>query len=204
VGGFVAGIVLMGVTSYVPVYAQQVLGAGATVAGFTVAALTIGWPIAASTSGRIYLRWGFRACLLLGAGIAAVGAWLLVLVGPGHGVWLPAVACLVLGLGLGYIVSPSVVALQSAVPFRRRGVATGANMFARSVGSAVGVAVLGAIANAVVTSRLGSDRAGSADLEDLPVAVLDPAVQAVFLTVAGCALVLVLAGLIMPRTATER
>ncbi len=199
VGAFVAGVVMLGVTSYVPVYAQQVLGAGATVAGFAVAALAIGWPFAASTSGRIYLRWGFRACLFLGAFFGAAGAMILTLVGPGSSIFLLAAACLVLGLGLGYVVSPSIVAMQSAVEFRQRGVATGANMFARSVGSAVGVAMFGAIANGVVADRLGgADAAGAAELDRLPVAVLDPALQAVFLAVAGCALLLVLGALLMP------
>ncbi|WP_246159574.1 MDR family MFS transporter [Nocardioides antri] len=199
VGAFVAGMVMLGVTSYIPVYAQQVLGAGATVAGFAVAALAIGWPIAATTSGRVYLRWGFRSCLLLGAAFGAGGAVIIALVGPDSPVWLLAVACLVLGLGLGYVVSPSVVALQSAVEFRQRGVATGANMFARSVGSAVGVAMFGAIANAIVADRLGgAEAAGAVELEQLPVGVLDPALQAVFLAVAACALLLVLAGLMMP------
>ena len=164
VGGFVAGVVMLGVTSYVPVYAQQVLGAGATVAGFAVAALAIGWPFAASTSGRIYLRWGFRACLFLGALFGAAGATILTQVGPGSSILLLAAACLVLGLGLGYVVSPSIVAMQSAVEFRQRGVATGANMFSRSVGSAVGVAMFGAIANGVVADRLGgADAAGSGE-----------------------------------------
>lgn len=199
VGGFLAGVVMLGVTSYIPVYAQQVLGAGATVAGLAVAALAIGWPIAASTSGRIYLRWGFRRCLLLGAAFGAVGAGILTLVGPDSPLWLVAVACGVLGLGLGYVVSPSIVAMQSAVAFQQRGVATGANMFARSVGSAVGVAMFGAIANAVVADKLGgASAAGAANLDDLPVAVLDPALQTVFLAVAGGALLLVIAALLMP------
>ena len=38
----------------------------------------------------------------------------------------------------------------------RRGVATGTNMFARSIGSAVGAAVLGAVANRVVAARGGA------------------------------------------------
>ncbi|MEZ0577233.1 MDR family MFS transporter [Nocardioides sp. MH1] len=199
VGSFVAGMVMLGVTSYVPVYAQQVLGFGATIAGFAVAALAIGWPIAASTSGRIYLRFGFRTCLMLGALFGAIGAGILTLVGPDSSIWLLALACGVLGLGLGYVASPSIVAMQSAVEFRQRGVATGANMFSRSVGSAVGVAMFGAIANAVVADRLGgAAAAGSANLEDLPVGVLDPALQTVFLAVAGAALLLVLAALLMP------
>ena len=42
------GVLLIGLVSYVPLYAQGVLGQSALVAGFAVAALTIGWPIAAS------------------------------------------------------------------------------------------------------------------------------------------------------------
>ena len=55
---------------------------------------------------------------------------------------------------------------------------TGASMFSRSVGSAVGVAAFGAIANAAVAARLG---AAHPDLEHLSAAVLDPAISRVFL-----------------------
>ena len=52
------------------------------------------------------------------------------------------------------------VAAQSSVGWEHRGVATGANMFARSVGRALGVAAFGAIANAVVRNRLGGRPTG--------------------------------------------
>lgn len=197
IGAFVVGTVMLGVTSYVPVYAQRVLGSGAVVAGLAVAALAIGWPIAASTAGRFYLRLGFRPCLLAGSVFGVAGAGLLTLADPGSSVLLMAAGCLVLGLGLGYVASPSIVAAQSAVVWSKRGVATGTNMFARSVGSAVGVAVFGAIANAAVVSRTGGDP-GDVELDRLPVDVLQPALHAVFLAVAACAVLLVLAGLLMP------
>ncbi|MBM0128166.1 MDR family MFS transporter [Pimelobacter simplex] len=200
IGAFVVGTVMLGVTSYVPVYAQQVLGAGAVTAGLAVAALAIGWPIAASTAGRFYLHGTYRGCLLAGAGFGLVGAGIVATAGPGSPVWLLALGCLVLGLGLGYVASPGIVAAQAAVTWRDRGVATGSNMFMRSVGSAVGVAVFGAIANGVVASRLGGgERAGEVELEALPVSVLDPALQAVFLAVATTAAGLVVAGLLMPK-----
>lgn len=199
-GAFVVGTVMMGVTSYVPVYAQQVLGAGAVPAGLAVAALAIGWPIAASTAGRFYVHGTYRGCLLAGAAFGLVGATVVATAGPDSPVWLLALGCLVLGLGLGYVASPSIVAAQSAVTWRDRGVATGSNMFSRSVGSAVGVAVFGAVANGVVSRRLGGgDEASSVDLEALPVSVLDPALHTVFVTVAVAALGLVVAGLLMPR-----
>lgn len=199
-GAFVVGMAMLGVTSYVPVYAQQVLGAGAVTAGLSVAALAIGWPIAASTAGRFYLRHGFRPCLLAGAAFGVVGTTIVATVGPGTPVWVLALGCLVLGLGLGYVASPGIVAAQSAVAWRDRGVATGANMFSRSLGSAVGVAIFGAIANGVVAARLGGgQRAGDVDLENLPIDVLDPALHAVFVAVAVTSIALVVAGLVMPK-----
>ena len=62
------GVVLIGLVSYVPTYVQGVLGTGALVAGFALAAMTLGWPIAAALSGRVYLRIGFRDTALIGAG----------------------------------------------------------------------------------------------------------------------------------------
>ena len=70
----------------------------------------------------------------------------------------PRLPCFVMGIGFGFVASPAVVAAQSSVVWQHRGVATGANMFARSVGSAVGIAVFGAIANSVVAARTGGSR----------------------------------------------
>jgi EmrB/QacA subfamily drug resistance transporter len=190
------GVLLMGLTSYVPLYAQAVLGHGALVAGLTLATLTIGWPIAAATSGRFYLSRGFRFTTVLGAVLTVAGGVLLLFIDQDSSLLLLGGACFVLGLGFGYVASPSVVAVQQAVGWQKRGVATGANMFARSVGSAVGIAIFGAVANGVVASQL----AGTVpDLEHLPPAVLDPAITAVFGVSAALALLLVVATSLMPQ-----
>ncbi len=196
----VVGVMLLGLTSYVPLYAQGVLGTGAIVAGFALAAMTIGWPIAASTAGRLYLRLGFRTTMLIGSVLAVVGSGLLLLVGPDSSVGLLAAACFVLGLGFGYVASPSLVAAQSAVPWHERGVATSASIFARAVGSAVGVAAFGAVANTVVRNRLGGT---PSDLESLPSGVLGPALGAVFVVAAAVSVTMLLASFVMPREVPE-
>jgi EmrB/QacA subfamily drug resistance transporter len=145
--GLMVGAVLMGLTTYVPTFVQGALGAGPLVAGFALATLTIGWPIAAAQSGRLYLRLGFRTTALIGSGIVLVGSALAVLLGIDSAVWQVAAVCFIVGLGMGLVASPTLIAAQSSVPWRERGVVTGANMFFRSIGSAVGVAVFGAIAN---------------------------------------------------------
>jgi EmrB/QacA subfamily drug resistance transporter len=147
------GALLIGLSSYVPTYVQGVLGTGAVVAGFALAALTMGWPLAATFAGRLYMRIGFRDTAVIGSVVIVVGVALCVLLTGRSTVWEVAGACFVVGVGLGLVASPTLVAVQSVVGWDRRGVVTGSNMFFRSLGSAVGVAVLGAIANATLSDR---------------------------------------------------
>jgi EmrB/QacA subfamily drug resistance transporter len=154
VSGLAIGAILIGQTSYVPTYAQRVVGVGAVVAGLAMATMTIGWPIAATLAPRVYMRIGFRPTALLGGTITILGCLLLALfVGSGSGLWRVSVAGFVLGVGLGFVSVSTVVAVQSTVGWGRRGVVTGTNMFIRTLGSAVGIAVFGSIANGRLAHR---------------------------------------------------
>jgi EmrB/QacA subfamily drug resistance transporter len=154
VSGLAIGAILIGQTTYVPTYAQRVVGVGAVVAGLAMATMTIGWPIAATLAPMVYLRIGYRPTGLLGAAVTSVGCLLMALfVGEGSGIWRVGVAGFVLGIGLGLISVSTVVAVQSTVGWGRRGVVTGTNMFIRTLGSAVGVAVFGSIANSRLAHR---------------------------------------------------
>ncbi len=80
---FAVGAVLIGLTSYIPTYLQKGgLGVEPIVAGLALAALTLGWPISATLSGRIYLRIGFRSTVLIGIAIVILSAVALVLIAP--------------------------------------------------------------------------------------------------------------------------
>jgi len=186
------GAALLGLTSYVPTFVQDVLGTGPLVAGFALAALTIGWPLSASQAGRVYLRIGIRSTALIGAAVVLVGAGLLLLLDRDSSVLQVAVSAFVIGLGMGFTAPPTLIAAQSAVGWQQRGVVTGSNMFFRSAGSAVGVAVFGAVVNATL------GRSG-VDTDRVAPSLLTTAVQHVFLGTAVLAGALVVAVLLMPR-----
>ncbi|GAA1641094.1 MFS transporter [Georgenia ruanii] len=187
---FGVGAILLGLTSYVPTFLQGVLGTTPIVAGLALATLTLGWPLAASQSGRVYLRIGFRAAVLIGVVVVIAGTALLAgVVANGASVPLVATACFVIGLGLGLVATPSLVAAQSSVEWRERGVVTGTNMFARSIGSALGVAVYGAVSNHIY-SAVGNHG---------PTAI-GAASTAVFTAVAVTAVLTAVAVLAMPAT----
>ena len=221
--GLVVGALLMGLSSYLPTYAQGVLGTGALVAGFALAALTVGWPLSASLAGRIYLRIGFRDTSLIGSVFVVAGALLTTFLAVGSSIWLAAAASFVLGVGLGLVASPTLVAVQSVVGWDRRGVVTGTNMFSRSLGSAVGTAVFGAIANATLANRFAqppAEVAGhlpkSVDATSLVLGgntdpattgyirgALSDATHYVFLGLAAVAILSVGALLLMPRRTAQ-
>ncbi|HET8607450.1 MAG TPA: MDR family MFS transporter [Gaiellaceae bacterium] len=149
-GSGAVGLLTIGLTTFLPTFAQGVLGAGPVVAGFTLAAMSVGWPVAASQSGRLYLRIGFRDSALIGTGICLVAGILFALLGDGSQVWQAAGACLVMGVGLGLLSTPLIVGVQSVVDWSRRGVVTGASMFTRMLGQALGAAIFGSVANSTL------------------------------------------------------
>ncbi|WP_194818151.1 MDR family MFS transporter [Nocardia sp. XZ_19_385] len=185
------GAIILGLTSYVPTFAQGVLGSSALVAGLGVGALTLGWPITGSQAGRVYMRIGFRNSALIGSSVATVGAASLLLAGQQSTVWQLAGSCFVIGLGLGLVSTPSIIAAQSSAEWSERGVVTSTNMFARSIGSAVGVAVFGAIVNSHVH---GADHPAPA--------ALSSAVHLVFIAVAAAAVILIVASMMLPGRPT--
>ncbi|MEI7779849.1 MAG: MFS transporter [Actinomycetes bacterium] len=160
IGAAGAGAIMIGLTSYIPTYAQGVIGVGPVIAGLALAALMLGWPLASSNSGRLYLRIGFRNTGAIGMVFVVVGAGLVAYLGGGSSIWHVGLACFVIGIGLGLTVTPMMVAVQSVVGWDRRGVVTATNMFSRSMGSAVGVAVFGAIANTTIAHRFAHPPAG--------------------------------------------
>jgi EmrB/QacA subfamily drug resistance transporter len=214
------GALVIGLTSFIPTYAQGVLGHGALAAGFALAAMTVGWPISVSIGGWVYMRIGFRNTALLGGAIVLAGSALTLLLNEGSTLIEIGICCFIIGFGLGWVVSPTLVAVQSVVGWDRRGVVTGINYFARSIGSALGVAVFGAIANSRLDhlfgsapARLGSHLPSSADdaavvldngsrasdaLRVFVRGALADSLHLVFISVACVAVLMLLAVVVMP------
>lgn len=188
--GFCVGAILIGLTAYVPTFLTVTTDAQPIAAGLALGALTIGWPLAATVAGRLYLRFGFRTTTILGAGLLVVSTSLLALSTVNPSIWVVAGLCFVIGAGFGFAAISSLVAAQSSVDWSERGVVTGTQLFSRSIGQSIGAAVLGAIANAVILANGGEETVPS---------TMEAAAGAVFLGGAIVATVLLIAAIAMPR-----
>ena len=192
---FGVGAILMGLTSYVPTYLEGSLHVRPIVAGLALAALTIGWPTTAAVAGRLYLRWGFKKTAVVGAALVTTGASVLVAMAHRPNVAVVAAVCFVIGAGMGLLAVPTLIAAQSSVEWNERGVVTGNNMFARSLGSAVGVAIFGAIANSIF---------GPGDIQSIGPAAIQSGAAAVFIGVLILAAATAVAVVAMPHTPPSR
>ncbi|HEY5003646.1 MAG TPA: MDR family MFS transporter, partial [Ktedonobacteraceae bacterium] len=76
IGGVVLGVLMFGVTSYVPLFIQGVKGGSATSAGITLVPLLLAWPITATISGKLVIRYGYRIIAVIGMLFAVLGVGL--------------------------------------------------------------------------------------------------------------------------------
>ncbi|MET8473318.1 MDR family MFS transporter [Streptomyces sp. NPDC006422] len=158
------GLLMVAPTTFLPTYAQSVLGLSPTAAGFVLSVMTLSWPVSAALSQHVYRRIGFRDTAALGmtGALLVLAAFPLLLPYPGA-VWQPTLLSLLLGASLGLFQLPLIVGVQSTVGWAERGTATASVLFYRQIGQTVGAAVFGAVANGVISARLGS----GADLDSV-------------------------------------
>jgi multidrug resistance protein len=153
-GGAGLGLLVIGPSTFLPTYGQEVLGLGAIAAGGVLATMSIGWPLAASQSAKLFLRIGFRDTALIGATACLAGVLIFVLAPRPAGVGIAVASTFVSDFGLGLLSVCTVVGPQSTVAWDQRGVVTGAVMFCRYLGQSLGAAVFGAVFNAALLHRL--------------------------------------------------
>jgi EmrB/QacA subfamily drug resistance transporter len=151
------GVILIGVSSYLPTFVTGVMEQPAIIAGFTLTAMSIGWPIASSVAGHLLIRHGPFLVSFAGGLSLILGTTLFVLMDAGSGPWWAAMASFFVGVGMGLTSTSFIVTIQGAVPREMRGSATAANMFMRNFGNTVGAALFGAILNGMIMARFRKD-----------------------------------------------
>lgn len=152
--GFLAGAAMFGAISYVPLYAQSALGSTATEAGSLLTPLMLSWVSMSIVGGHLLLRVGYRLISIVGFCFLTAGfVFISIFERETPRFWLYFDLVLI-GAGLGLTMLTLLIAVQQAVARTELGVATSLNQFVRSIGGAVGVAIMGAVLSAGLASEL--------------------------------------------------
>jgi len=182
---FLVGAALLGAIAFVPLFVQGVMGGTATAAGQALTPLFLGWVITSVLSARLVILVGYRPTTTVGAVLLVTGYVALSFVDVETTRAAMYTALFVLGCGLGLSLLSLLLAIQHGVDRSRLGLATSLNQFFRSVGSVVGVALMGALlarglAGVVDPGAIGAVESGLGPLDGLARQELADALRGVF------------------------
>ena len=156
----VSGVAMIGLITFLPTYVQGVLGGSALMGGLTLSGMSIGWPIASVIAGRNFVRSGVRRLARLGGFFVAFGS-IIVALYASAGAFTAWIGATLMGMGFGFLSTTYIVAIQTSVTWAQRGVATSTNMLMRTLGNAVGAAMLGGVLNVGLARYINSRGLGS-------------------------------------------
>lgn len=143
---FFSMFAFVGSTVYLPIYFEYALGVDPEWAGAGLAALLGGSVIGANGAGRRMPRVAhYKAIAIWGLAVAGLALCALALLSARLNFWAAEALILALGIGVGPLFPTATVSVQNAVDPADLGVATASLACLRALGSAVGVAALGAI-----------------------------------------------------------
>jgi EmrB/QacA subfamily drug resistance transporter len=137
----------IGASVYLPVYLQSVVGLSVAESGTAMLGLMLGTVAGAAFSGRMIARFvHYKRIAMAGISLAIVCIGVLSAIA-GHASLLEVeMLTTLIGLGSGTTFPVSTISVQNAVDRAHLGVATGVLTFLRTLGGALGVAMLGAVA----------------------------------------------------------
>jgi MFS family permease len=139
-------LILMGVSFVVSAYLQVVRGYNAIQTGVIFTAATVGILVSSLAAGRLAKRFPQRTLILTGFVTTAFGiVFFLAIVRNFGGPWAFAPGLLLIGLGLGVMLTPSVNVVQSAFPDEQQGEISGLSRCVSNLGSSLGTAIAGTI-----------------------------------------------------------
>jgi hypothetical protein len=152
---FLTGFTMFSSIIIIPLFFQGVLGLSATQSGSFLTPMVLGQVFGSFSSGQVLARTGghYRIQGTVGLGLMIAGLALLTRITPETSYAVAVVDIILVGFGLGITLPLYTIAIQNAVPYNILGAATSAVPFFRSMGGAVGLAILGS----VMTNRFTMD-----------------------------------------------
>jgi len=166
--GFLIGICMFGVISFMPTYMQGVVGISATYSGAVLLPLTVVMVLCSFTSGVLLNRFGYKVFMIIGTLVTALGLFLLTGLGAHPDMRVAIVDMMVLGVGLGFTMQTYVVASQNVMARKLLGVGTSTLALLRTLGATIGVTIFQVLVNRQLKPEL-QDHLGGIQVQNTPI-----------------------------------
>lgn len=169
-------MILVGLTIYLPLYLQGVLGVSASNSGLVITPMTLAAVVGSGVAGVVMARSKrYRFVAIIGAVVLTVGTLLMTQLTTTTPVGLLTIFMIIGGLGLGTFFGLLALAAQNALPRAQLGVGTAAVRYMGQVGGVLGVAIIGAVVNGALSNDLTPRLARIPNISAMPTSVVNAA-----------------------------
>jgi MFS family permease len=160
---FLVGVALFGTLTFLPLYAQGVLGYSAQDSGLVLAPMMIGFVIGSLVGGQLTTRTGrYKVQTVIGMVVAVVGMFLLSRLTASSTFTAALIGMIITGTGVGAVFPTLSVVVQSAFPYRMLGTANAARQFFNNLGAVMGVPIMATIVIETLKAELPRHLPGGA------------------------------------------
>jgi EmrB/QacA subfamily drug resistance transporter len=155
IAGMAVAMSMFGAIFFLPVFVQGVIGNSVTNSGAILVPMLVAMVVTSIGSGQLISRTGrYKIPLLAGLVFMGAGFYMLSMFDVTTTNQTAIEAMILIGLGLGVTMQTYTLIVQNSVSQRDMAVATSATQLSRSIGAAVGIAVLGTILSSGLASSM--------------------------------------------------
>lgn len=152
---FLTSFGMFGAVAFIPLYAQSVVGFSATNSGLVLTPLMLGMVVSSAVAGQLISRTGkYKAAAIVGMVLSVIGMYLFTKLSIDTSRGELVRDMVLLGAGLGVSFPIYMIVIQSAFDRSKMGVVTASIQLFRSIGSTVGIAIMGSMMNNALAQRL--------------------------------------------------
>ncbi len=171
---FLIAAVLIGLNVYMPIYLQNILGFTATISGLAMLPMSLSWLIASILAGKMMVKYGGKAVVLVSNAILLVSTLLLPALGIDSSLSLVLIIVFISGIAFGGALTTLTIIIQDSVDYSKRGAAIAVTSLVRTMGQTIGISVFGSILNLCITKyfvQSGIKGVDPSNLYNAPIAI---------------------------------
>jgi len=176
---FIMGFAMFGGMAGLPLYTQIAKGMSPTASGLAMLPMTFGIIAMAGISARVIHQTGrYRVFPIIGTSLLVIACIDLSTLSADSPLWHLFVGAALFGLGLGGVMQPNMLAVQSAVAPRDMGTGSASVMFFRQIGGSLGTAVFLSIMFGTVAGDITDEISAASQTAEFQQVIADPATAA--------------------------
>lgn len=145
INGFLCWAALFGTASYIPLFLQDLAKLSVFQSGIALLGTALGWISASVPAGKWILKFGYRRPFIIGSILLTISGIFLAFLHEENGFWYVFFVLIIQGFAFGLLSTTGVIGAQQLVEPHEKGISTSFMMFARNIGTAIGVTIMGVI-----------------------------------------------------------